>query len=249
MAYAKIKQPKLADVIENRIEKMILDGSLELGEKLPAERELAKQFDVSRPSLREAIQRLESKGLLTRRQGGGTYVKEALREKLSDPLFELLNTHPESQYDLLEFRHALEGFSAYYAALRGTADDFDKIKICFAAIEEAQRNNNLDLEIQSVALFYLAVIEASRNVVFLQLARGIKPLLEKNISDNVRQLYDYPEVAKKIHKHRIQLLEAILSKQPLAAQKASAKHLIYIEETRSVMLREESSFKRELGRF
>ena len=61
MTYAKIKQPKLADVIENRIESMILDGSLELGEKLLPERELAKQFDVSRPSLREAIQRLESK--------------------------------------------------------------------------------------------------------------------------------------------------------------------------------------------
>lgn len=249
MAYAKIKQPKLADVIENRIETMILDGSLELGEKLPAERELAKQFDVSRPSLREAIQRLESKGLLMRRQGGGTYVREALRQKLADPLFELLDTHPESQYDLLEFRHALEGFSAYYAALRGTSDDFDKIKACFEAIENAQRDNNLDLEIQSVALFYLAVIEASRNVVFLHLARGIQPLLEKNISDNVRKLYDYPEVAKKIHHHRLQLLEAILSKQPLVAQKASAQHLIYIEETRSVMLREESSYKRELGRF
>lgn len=249
MAYAKIKQPKLADVIEGRIESMILDGSLELGEKLPAERELAKQFDVSRPSLREAIQRLESKGLLMRRQGGGTYVKEALRQKLADPLFELLDTHPESQYDLLEFRHALEGFSAYYAALRGTSDDFDKIKSCFDAIENAQQENNLDLEIQSVALFYLSVIEASRNVVFLHLARGIQPLLEKNISDNVRQLYDYPEVAQKIHQHRLQLLEAILSKQPLVAQKASAQHLIYIEDTRSVMLREESSFKRELGRF
>ncbi len=230
MAYAKIKQPKLADVIEDRIEMMILDGSLELGEKLPTERELAKQFDVSRPSLREAIQRLESKGLLTRRQGGGTYVKEPLREQFTDPLFELLNTHPESQFDLLEFRHALEGFSAYYAALRGTADD-------------------LELDIQSVALFYLAVIEASRNVVFMHLARGIKPLFEKNISDNVKPLYRYPEVAKKIHQHRLQLLEAILSKQPSVAQKASAQHLIYIEETRSVMLREESSYKRELGRF
>ena len=93
------------------------------------------------------------------------------------------------------------------------------------------------------------MIEASRNVVFLHLARGIKPLLEKNISDNVKQLYDYPEVAKKIHLHRLQLLEAILSKQPLVAQKASAQHLIYIEESRSVMLREESSYKRELGRF
>ncbi len=249
MTYAKIKQPKLADMIENRLESLILEGALELGEKLPSERELAKQFEVSRPSLREAMQRLESKGLLTRRQGGGTYVIEELRERLTDPLFELLNTHPESQYDLLEFRYALEGISAYYAALRGSADDFIKIKHCFQAIEKAQKERNLALEIENVVLFYLAVIEASHNVVFLHLARGIKPLLEKNIAANVKQLYRYPEVAKKIAEHRRQLLEAILSKQPADAQQASAQHLIYIEETRLVMLREESSFKRALGRF
>lgn len=249
MAYAKIKQPKLADVIENRLESMILDGSLELGEKLPPERELAKQFDVSRPSLREAIQRLESKGLLARRQGGGTYVKRELRSELTDPLFELLNTHPESQYDLLEFRHALEGFSAYYAALRGSSDDFKKIKHCFAEIEKAQKENNLELEINCVALFYMSVIEASHNVVFLHLARGIQPLLEKNIADNVTLLYQYPEVAKKIHEHRLQFLNAILSKEPKKAQEASEKHLIYIEETRLEKLREESSFRRELGHF
>lgn len=249
MVYAKIKQPKLADVIENRIETMILDGSLELGEKLLPERELAKQFDVSRPSLREAIQRLESKGLLSRRQGGGTFVKEELREQLTDPLFELLSTHPESQYDLLEFRLALEGFSAYYAALRGSAEDLAKIQSCFTAIQEAQQQENVELEINNVALFYSAVVEASHNVVFMHLARGIKPLLEKNIADNVRQLYRYPEVAKKIDKYRQELLAAILSKQPLKAQKASAQSLAYIEETRLVMLREKSVFKRELGRF
>jgi len=249
MTYAKIKQPKLADMIESRLESMILDGSLELGEKLPSERELAIQFDVSRPSLREAIQRLESKGLLMRRQGGGTYVKEELREQLTDPLFELLNTHPESQYDLLEFRYALEGVSAYYAALRGTSADFEKIKSSFAAIEQSRQALDIEKEIQHVAQFYLSVIEASHNVVFLHLARGIQPLLEKNIADNVQQLYAYPEVAEKIHQHRLQLLDAILSKQPAIAQQASAKHLIYIEETRLVMLREESLFKRALGRF
>ena len=249
MAYAKIKQPKLADVIESRLEIMILDGSLELGEKLPPERELAKQFDVSRPSLREAIQRLESKGLLARRQGGGTYVKIELRSELTDPFFELLNTHPESQYDLLEFRHALEGFSAYYAALRGSAADFEKIKQCFTEIERAQQENSLKLEIHCVALFYMSVIEASHNVVFLHLARGIQPLLEKNIADNVKLLYQYPDVAKKIHQHRLQFLNAILSKQPKKAQEASEKHLIYIEETRLEKLRKESAFKRELGHF
>lgn len=68
MAYSKIRQPKLSDVIEQQLEFLILEGTLRPGEKLPPERELAKQFDVSRPSLREAIQRLEAKGLLLRRE-------------------------------------------------------------------------------------------------------------------------------------------------------------------------------------
>ncbi|ONG11283.1 transcriptional regulator PdhR [Klebsiella pneumoniae] len=78
MAYSKIRQPKLSDVIEQQLEFLILEGTLRPGEKLPPERELAKQFDVSRPSLREAIQRLEAKGLLLRRQGGGTFVQSRL---------------------------------------------------------------------------------------------------------------------------------------------------------------------------
>lgn len=61
MAYSKIRQPKLSDVIEQQLEFLILEGTLRPGEKLPPERELAKQFDVSRPSLREAIQRLEAR--------------------------------------------------------------------------------------------------------------------------------------------------------------------------------------------
>ena len=102
MAYSKIRQPKLSDVIEQQLEFLILEGTLRPGEKLPPERELAKQFDVSRPSLREAIQRLEAKGLLLRRQGGGTFVQNSLWQSFSDPLVELLSDHPESQFDLLE---------------------------------------------------------------------------------------------------------------------------------------------------
>ena len=128
MAYSKIRQPKLSDVIEQQLEFLILEGTLRPGEKLPPERELAKQFDVSRPSLREAIQRLEAKGLLLRRQGGGTFVQSSLWQSFSDPLVELLSDHPESQYDLLETRHALEGIAAYYAALRSTDEDKERIR-------------------------------------------------------------------------------------------------------------------------
>ena len=81
----RVKPQKLADIILAQLETMIIEGSLLPGEKLLPERELALQFEVSRPSLREAIQKLEAKGLVTRKQGGGTFVCNNLLSGFSDP--------------------------------------------------------------------------------------------------------------------------------------------------------------------
>ena len=63
---------------------------------------LAEQFGVSRPSLREAIQKLVAKGLLVSRQGGGNYVAESLGSTFSDPLLQLLEHKEDAQRDLLD---------------------------------------------------------------------------------------------------------------------------------------------------
>ena len=158
-----VKLAKLSDVILSQLEDMILEGSLKPGEKLPPERELAKKFDVSRPSLREAIQKLEVKGLVNKRQGGGTFVSDQILKSFSDPLFDLMAQSNESQFDLLEFRHGIEGMSAYYAAMRGTAADFELIKNTHIAIGNAQIENNYRLEAEAVFEFYLAICAASDN--------------------------------------------------------------------------------------
>lgn len=69
MAFDQVRPRRLSDDIVERLEAMVLEGSLRAGERLPAERVLAEQFGVSRPSLREAIQKLSAKGLLVSRQG------------------------------------------------------------------------------------------------------------------------------------------------------------------------------------
>src|SRR5690606_10587644 len=138
MADFKIKPAKLSDRIVEQLENMLLEGSFAPGQKLPPERDLAQMFAVSRPSLREAIQKLEAKGLLSRRQGGGTYVCDNMTAGLTDPLFEFIARHPESQFDSRQLRHALEAICAYYAALRGTTADFDQIKHHYDAICDAQ---------------------------------------------------------------------------------------------------------------
>ncbi|GAA5193732.1 pyruvate dehydrogenase complex transcriptional repressor PdhR [Ferrimonas gelatinilytica] len=246
MAYQRISQPKLSDVIVKELEKMVLEGSLKPGQKLPPERELAVQFEVSRPSLREAIQKLEAKGVLTRRQGGGTYVKQQLWNSLSDPLVELLANNPESQYDLLEFRHATEGMMAFYAAERGTDADHAQMRRKVDAIKQAQ--GNTEEEAKAIVDFYCSVAEASHNVAMLHLVLSLAPLLQRNVAENLELLYRREGSSEVANTHREALVNAILQRQPEAARKASNDHLAYIEEVTLEVRREDSRQRRSLRR-
>ncbi|MCW2255485.1 GntR family transcriptional repressor for pyruvate dehydrogenase complex [Providencia alcalifaciens] len=248
MAYGKIRQPKLSDVIEQRLEHLIFEGTLRPGEKLPPERELAKQFDVSRPSVREAIQTLEAKGLLSRRQGGGTFVQKQMWQSFSDPLAELLAGNPESQFDLLETRHALEGIAAYYAALRGTDEDLERIRQSYELIKSAQQTNDIDTESDAVLQYQLIVTEAAHNVVILHLLRCMVPMLEQNIRQNFEFLYTRKEMYNAVSEHRAQIFSAIMAREPEKAREASHRHLAFIEELLLDISREQTRRERSLRR-
>ncbi|PIJ49868.1 transcriptional regulator PdhR [Erwinia sp. OLTSP20] len=248
MAYSKIRQPKLSDAIEQQLESLIMEGTLRPGEKLLPERELAKQFDVSRPSLREAIQRLEAKGLLLRRQGGGTFVHTTLWKSMSDPLVELLACHPESQFDLLETRHALEGIAAYYAALRGTEEDLKRIKDCHIQIQTAQQSGDLNAEADAVMQYQIAVTEAAHNVVLLHLLRSMSPMLKQNVHQNFELLYTRREMLAKVSEHRARIFAAIVAREPEKAREASHRHLAFLEEILLERNREQTRRERSLRR-
>lgn len=248
MAYQRIRQPKLSDVIEQELERLIVEGTLVPGQQLPPERELAKQFDVSRPSVREAIQRLEAKRLLTRRQGGGTFVSEKMWTSFSDPLLNLLSNHSETQLDLLEARHAMEGISAYFAALRGTEEDFQRIQDSIEQIHLQQSQQNVEAEASKVVEFLVLLTEAAHNVVLLHIVRSLAPLLEKNVLQNLKLLHRRPEVIEKVSKHRASIVDAIVSGEPEKARELSHSHLAYIEETLLDLSREQTRRERSLRR-
>ncbi len=243
-----LKPKKIADVILEQLENMIIEGSLQPGEKLLSERELALQFNVSRPSLREAIQKLELKGLVTRRQGDGTFVSKDILSGFSNPLFELMAKSTESQFDLLEFRHGIEGMASYYAAMRGTEADFNDIQKKHTNIGNSQLENDFRLEAKAVFDFYLSICAASHNVVIVHLARSMSDLLTDSIEKNLNILAKNPEVFSKITNYRRSLLNAITSGQPQKAWGASHKHLSFIEERLLKMTQENSRIERSIRR-
>ncbi len=248
MAYQRVKQPKISDVIMEQLEAMILEGSLKPGQKLPPEREMAKQFEVSRPSLREAVQKLTAKGMLISRQGGGTYVSEDIGGSFSDPLLELFRTHPEAQYDLLEFRHALEGVTAYYAALRSTPADKEAIQQCYADLERYHENKEFDKEVYADVDFHLAIAESTHNMVLLHMMRALFSLLRQHIWDNLQNIYPKADYREKIHSQHRVLMDAILSGEPEKARKAAHHHLAYVEDALLEGQKENTRLERALRR-
>ena len=244
----RVKPQKLADIILAQLETMIIEGSLQPGEKLLPERELALQFEVSRPSLREAIQKLEAKGLVTRKQGGGTFVSNNLLSGFSDPLFELMSNNNESQFDLLEFRHGIEGMASYYAAMRGTPADFEHIQAKHNEIGNSQLEDDFRSEAAAVVEFHLAICAASHNAVILQLARSMSPLLADNITQNLTVLAKRPDIFSKITDYRKRLLNAIISGEPQKAWGASHRHLAFIEEILLKSTQENSRMERSMRR-
>lgn len=234
MEVGMVRQRKLADDIVTQLETMILEGTLRPGERLPAERALAEQFGVSRPSLREAIQKLAAKGLLMSRHGGGNFVAESLGSTFSDPLLHLLENNADAQRDLLEFRHTLEGSCAYYAALRATELDQQRLSDAFAALQDCYGREGVVTRAEEGAAdarFHLAIAEASHNAVLLHTIRGLFDLLKRNVVTNIGGMYALRDETRQMlmAQHR-ELYEAIIERRAEDARDVIHRHITYVQE-------------------
>lgn len=229
-----VRQRRLADTIVEQLEAMILEGTLKPGERLPAERVLAERFGVSRPSLREAIQKLAAKGLLVSRHGGGNFVTESLGSTFSDPLLHLLENNADAQRDLLEFRHTLEGSCAYYAALRATEVDRLRLGEAFDALQECySREGSVSRAEEGAAdaRFHLAIAEASHNAVLLHTIRGLFDLLKRNVVTNIGGMYALREETRHMLMQQHQeLYDAIMARRAEEARDVIHRHISYVQE-------------------
>ena len=234
MKATPLQQRRLSDDMVERIETLILEGSLRPGERLPAERALAEDFGVSRPSLREAIQKLVARGLLISRHGGGTFVSDSLGSSFRDPMLELLENNPEAQRDLIEFRHTLEGACAYYAALRATDLDRQRLKAAFERVQDCylqQGRVSRSEEGRADALFHLAIAEASHNAVLLHTIRSLFDLLEHNVVTNIGGMLPLGSVVRdRLLAQHEALYRAIVDGRADDARRKASEHLDYVQE-------------------
>lgn len=191
-------------------------SGLQPGDRLPSERELAAEMQVSRVSLRQATVALEVQGLLEVRHGGGIYVRSV--NEAPGQISELL-TRRARLPEVLEAREALETVIARLAASRRSDADLraidDALELMSSEIEGGELGDKGD------AAFHLAVTTAAGNSVLAQLMQMLAPRVQES---RVASLSEPGRPPKSLIAHQ-RIADAIRSGDPRAAETAMRRHL------------------------
>jgi GntR family transcriptional repressor for pyruvate dehydrogenase complex len=241
-----IKTQRVADAIATRIEKLILEGALRPGEKLASERELAQRLDVSRPSLRDAIDKLVGRGLLTATRGG-TSVAEFLLPMMT-PIANLYRDHENAATDYFEFRKWVEAQAARAAAERGTDVDRSAIRVCLADMRKAHKAKDQAREAEADVNLHILVYEASHNFIVLHVMRALSELLRDNVFFNREQLYKRPEVREKLLAQHLAIGDAVIAADPDEAETAAAAHIRFVSDTVAEIRRDNQRLECSISR-
>lgn len=221
--FKTIKHVRVSDEIVNQIKNLISEGKLKPGDQLPPERDLIKEFSVSRPSLREALKSLVAMGFLEVRQAKRTFVKSMTFEKIQDPLSLLIKTDTQKIFDLIEVRKALEAWSAFLAAERATEDDIKQLESIIKEMEAAfEKGRSWEKE---DADFHLAIAQATHNTIQTHIMSTIYDLLRESVA---RVFTDQAKVRRLLHQH-YRIFSAIKNHSPEKARDRTLEHLNYVD--------------------
>lgn len=223
--YKTVRSSRLYEQIVQQIEDSILKGTLKQGEQLPAERELANRFGVSRTAVREAVKALREKGLVESYSGKGTFVTNGTSQVIRQSL-DLLSRvgQPDGLAHLVELRQMLEPEIAALAATRIDDQLTATMREAVATMERGLQDP--DAYIEADLDFHLAMAEAVDNPLILSLLDSIVGLLREQRL-RIFTVARGPEHGQFHHKR---ILEAIERRDPEAARELMRAHLKQVDE-------------------
>ena len=228
--YKAVQSSRLYEQIVKQIEESILKGELKPGDQLPAERELAQQFGVSRTAVREAVKTLREKGLVESYSGRGTFITNGTSQAIKQSLdFMMRIGQQDGLVQLAEVRQILEPEIAALAASRVQEQHLAMMREAVAVMDEALRDP--DAYIEADLDFHLSLAEAAENPIILSLIDSIVGLLREQ---RLRIFYvdGGPERGQFHHKR---ILEAVEQRDADGARDAMRAHLQQVREDSRVL--------------
>lgn len=229
--FEPIDHESVVEVVVRKIETMIVDGVLKDGARLPSERDMAEAFSVSRPKLREALQVLENRNLVTVRHGDGTYIAELTGRAMSPAMLALYARHGEAFYDYLEYRREQEAFATRLAAQRATAADKERLGAIRDELERAWADQDPDAERETDFRLHAAVVDASHNTTLIHMMASVFDLTQRGIFYNRDLLRSLDGTGRRLFEQHVEIVEAIVEGDPDRAETAARDHLDFVEQS------------------
>src|ERR1700687_1693288 len=218
--YRTVKTSRLFEQIVQQVEDSILKGQLKPGDQLPAERDLAQRFGVSRTAVREAVKTLREKGLVEAYSGRGTFVTNGTSQTIRQSLDLMIRVNQqEGSSHLAELRMVLEPEIAALAAPRIEVQLLSTMREAVAVMDRNLRDP--DAYVEADLDFHLALAEAAGNPLILSLLDSIVGLLREQRS-RIFNVNGGPERGQYHHKR---ILAAIEQRDAEAAREAMRAHL------------------------
>ena len=220
--FKTIRHTKVSDEIVRQVKNQISEGILKPGDRLPPERELAKEFGVSRPSLREGLNILVAMGFLEIK-GKRTFVKSVASESVQNPLSLLIKADTQKIFDLIEVRKAIEVWGAFLAAQRATEEDIKQLEHTTEemkkAFEEGRSWEKQDAD------FHLGIAQATHNTIQTHMMSTIYDLLRESVGT----VFKDRSKVKKLLDHHYRIFNAIKNHSPDKARERTLEHLNYVD--------------------
>lgn len=208
--------------IARQLSDLISSGAFTAGQRLPPERELARQLGVSRPSVREALIALEIQGKVEVRVGSGIFVTGPDATPDPTPVQE-----GEGPFELLRARSLIEGETAAVAAKLATREELVEIK---AALEEMRRGLRLEKDNDaSDRAFHLAIAAATHNSALVSVVQGLWDQGRGAMFRRMEQHFQTPGLRTANFQDHRAVLSAIQAGDARRARTAMHEHLTRVE--------------------
>jgi GntR family transcriptional regulator, transcriptional repressor for pyruvate dehydrogenase complex len=223
--YKLVRTSRLYEQIVQQIEESIVKGDLKTGDQLPAERDLAQRFGVSRTAVREAVKALREKGLVEAYSGRGTFITDGTTQAVRQSLDLMVKIgQPEGFAHLAEVRAILEPEIAALAAVRIQESELATMREAVALMDKAYEDP--DAYIEADLDFHLALAEGAANPIILSLLDSIVGLLREQRM-RVFRVTGGPQRGQIYHKR---ILDAVEHHDAEKAREAMRAHLMQVRE-------------------
>lgn len=221
---APLGRKTVSELVVQRILDLVREGSLKANDKLPPERDLAAQLDVSRPTLREALRALQILGVLEIRHGGGVYVTSLDPAELLSPLDLFVTLDARNMAELFDARIQYEPLIARLAAERmdvaGVSRLAELVAAQAAAPDDAELFHETDVE------FHKSILDASGNLFLSRTGKLLQVL-----GDQARRSFQRRQGVRlrSIEDHKA-ILSAFKARDPDAAHAAMQAHMTNVRQ-------------------